>query len=42
MPHAQFFKVHPDVLAEQLIDTGDQLGVDWTFEDIAVKGVLAA
>lgn len=40
--HSAYFKVHPDVLAEQIIETARTLGVDWTFEDIAVKGALAA
>jgi hypothetical protein len=40
--HGAWFKVHPDVLAEQLIDTARQLGANWTFEDVAVRGVMAA
>lgn len=40
--HGAWFKVHPDVLAEQIIDAARGLGVDWTYEEIAVKGALAA
>lgn len=37
-----FYKVHPDVLAERIIDAARAIGSDWILEDIAVKGALAA
>jgi hypothetical protein len=40
--HAAFYKVHPDVLSEQLIEAARGLGVAWTYEDIAVRGAMAA
>lgn len=40
--HSAYFKVHPDVMADKVIETARGLGVAWTFEDIAVKGALAA
>lgn len=40
--HGAWFKVHPDVLAEQIIEAARTIGADWILEDIAVRGALAA
>jgi len=40
--HGAFFKVHPDVLSERVIETARSLGADWSYEEIAVRGALAA
>lgn len=40
--HGAWYKVHPDLLAERIIEGARSLGAAWTFEEVAVKGAMAA
>lgn len=40
--HGAWFKVNPDVLADRIIEGARSIGAGWTFEEVAVKGAMAA
>lgn len=42
LSHGSWYKAHPDVLAQQLVERARAMNADWLIEDIAVKGQGAA
>jgi len=39
--HGAWFKVHPDVLAEQLVGKAMAIGADWMIEDLPTRALAA-
>lgn len=42
LSHGSWYKLHPDALAESLIDRARQIGAAWLVEEIPLKGAMAA
>jgi hypothetical protein len=40
--HGSWYKLHPDGLANDIVEAARKVGADWLYEDVAVRGALAA
>lgn len=42
LSHGSWYKLHPDVLTNDVVDAARAIGADWLIEDVAVRSALAA
>lgn len=42
LSHGSWYKVHPDSLANDVVEAAREVGADWLIEDVAVRNAIAA